>query len=63
MACNNANDTNPAWEDVTDSLEKIYNFKNASKTASTWAIGVKVEVVRGKDAGDSYIDAIGINFR
>lgn len=63
MACNNANDTNPTWEDVTDSLEKIYNFKNTTKTASTWAIGVKVEVVRGKDAGDSYIDAIGINFR
>ena len=63
MACNNANDKNPAWEDVTDSLEKIYNFKNTTKTASTWAIGVKVEVVRGKDAGDSYIDAIGINFR
>lgn len=63
LACNNANDSSPAWEDVTDSLEKIYNFKNTSKTASTWAIGVKVEVVRGKDAGDSYIDAIGINFR
>lgn len=63
LACNNANDTNPTWEDVTDSLEKIYNFKNTTKTASTWAIGVKVEVVRGKDAGDSYIDAIGINFR
>lgn len=63
LACNNANDTKPTWEDVTDSLEKIYNFKNTSKTASTWAIGVKVEVVRGKDAGDSYIDAIGINFR
>ena len=63
LACNNANDKSPAWEDVTDSLEKIYNFKNTTKTASTWAIGVKVEVVRGKDAGDSYIDAIGINFR
>lgn len=63
MACNNANDTKPTWEDVTDSLEKIYNFKNTTKTASTWAIGVKVEVVREKDAGDSYIDAIGINFR
>lgn len=63
LACNNANDTKPTWEDVTDSLEKIYNFKNTKKTASTWAIGVKVEVVRGKDAGDSYIDAIGINFR
>lgn len=63
LACNNANDSSPTWEDVTDSLEKIYNFKNTSKTASTWAIGVKVEVVRGKDAGDSYIDAIGINFR
>lgn len=48
---------------MTGSLEKIYNFKNKTKTSSKWAIGVKVEVTRGKDAKDSYIDAIGVNFR
>ncbi|MDY3922768.1 MAG: hypothetical protein SOZ22_00260 [Ezakiella sp.] len=61
--CNNARDNSPSWEDITESLDKIYNIKNAVKTANTWAIGVKAEVVRGKDAGDSYIEAIGINFR
>lgn len=61
--CNNANDANPTWEEVTDMLDKIYTLKNSNKTANGWAIGVKVEVVRGKDAGDSYLDAIGINYR
>lgn len=61
--CNNANDANPKWEEITDHLEKIYNITNATKTDGKWAIGVKVEVIRGEGAGDSYIDAVGINFR
>lgn len=61
--CNNANDTAPAWEEVTDMLEKIYTIKNTNKTASKWAFGLKVEVVRGKDAGDSYLNAIGYSYR
>ncbi len=61
--CNNANDSSPAWEEITDQLDKIYNIKNTSKTASKWALGVKTEIIRGKDAGDSYLDAVGINFR
>lgn len=61
--CNNANDTAPAWEEVTDMLEKIYTIKNTSKTASKWAFGLKVEVIRGKDAGDSYLNAIGYSYR
>lgn len=61
--CNNANDTNPAWEEVTEMLEKIYTIKNATKTAAKWAFGLKVEVVRGKDAGDSYLNAIGYSYR
>lgn len=61
--CNNAKDSSPSWEVITDSLDKIYNFKNSSKRAGTWCVGVKVEITRGKDAGDSYLDAIGINYR
>lgn len=61
--CNNANDQNPSWEEITDQLDKIYNIKNTSKTGSKWALGVKTEIIRGKDAGDSYLDAVGINFR
>ena len=61
--CNNANDSSPAWEEITDQLDNIYNIKNTSKTAGKWALGVKTEIIRGKDAGDSYLDAVGINFR
>lgn len=61
--CNNANDANPTWEEVTDMVEKIYTIKNTTKTAAKWAFGLKVEVVRGKDAGDSYLNAIGYSYR
>lgn len=61
--CNNANDANPTWEEVTEMMEKIYTLKNDKKTASKWAFGLKVEVVRGKDAGDSYLNAIGYSYR
>ena len=61
--CNNANDTNPTWEEVTDMMEKIYTIKNTAKTAAKWAFGLKVEIVRGKDAGDSYLNAIGYSYR
>lgn len=61
--CNNANDETPTWEEVTDMMEKIYTIKNDKKTAAKWAFGLKVEVVRGKDAGDSYLNAIGYSYR
>lgn len=61
--CNNANDTNPTWEEVTGMMEKIYTIKNTTKTAAKWSFGLKVEVIRGKDAGDSYLSAIGYSYR
>lgn len=61
--CNNANDADPTWEEVTDMLDKIYTIKNTTKTASSWAFGLKVEIVRGKDAGDSYLNAVGYSYR
>lgn len=63
FVCNNANDAAPTWEEVTGMLEKIYTLKNDKKTAEKWAFGIKVEIVRGKDAGDSYLDAIGFSYR
>lgn len=61
---NNANDSTVAWEDISGSPNLIYNFKNTSKTASKWAIGVKIEIVRNKpDASDSYLYGMGVNFR
>ena len=47
--CNNANDANPAWE--TAANETVHNFANTTKTAATWAIGLKIDITR--TAGES----------
>lgn len=39
--CNNYKDTEPTWEPVT--LGQAHTFTNTSKTADTWAVGVKIE--------------------
>ncbi len=39
--CNNYKDTEPTWEPVT--LGQAHNFTNTSKTADTWAVGVKLK--------------------
>lgn len=42
--CNNANDTNPAWE--TAANETVHNFANTTKTAAQWAIGLEIDITR-----------------
>ena len=37
--CNNANDENPTWEDVTSGV--AHTFTNTVKTADKWALGFK----------------------
>ncbi|MGN1307364.1 MAG: DUF6273 domain-containing protein [Faecousia sp.] len=39
-ACNNYNDDTPAWEQVTPG--QAHTFANTTKTADSWAVGVKV---------------------
>lgn len=50
-ACNNYNDTNPTWEDITkESLGKLaYNYKNKTKTASKFYIAIWVKVEKKSD--------------
>lgn len=43
-ACNNYNDSSPAWEAVLDNAE--HTFANATKTASQWAVAVRVTIER-----------------
>ncbi|OPZ65875.1 MAG: hypothetical protein BWY85_00234 [Firmicutes bacterium ADurb.Bin506] len=40
--CNNANDASPTWEAANPGLKHI--FSNTTKTAASWAIGVKVKI-------------------
>ncbi|MDK7354976.1 hypothetical protein QP518_04355 [Peptoniphilus harei] len=52
--CNNALDSSPTWEEVPKDLhDQRYNFKNSSKTADKWAVGVWVRIDRGTAKTDT----------
>lgn len=63
-ACNNGNDANPTWEDVTDKVtgNKKMFFSNKQKTASNWGFNIRVSVERNGAIGECYISSIGGNF-
>lgn len=42
QVCNNFNDASPAWEDTNSGRKHI--FSNTSKTAASWAVGVRVKI-------------------
>jgi hypothetical protein len=62
--CNNGNDASPAWEDATGSVKSdmVHLFSNKSKTATAWAVRIRVTVDRNNSEGSCYISAIGGNF-
>lgn len=62
--CNNAFDTNPSWEDCTSSVisNMVHTFENTTKTASQWAVAIRITVKRNGVSGSCYVDAIGGNF-
>lgn len=62
--CNNGNDDKPTWEDATPSVEslQVHTFDNTVKTASTWAVRVKIVVKRNTGVGACYVSGIGGNF-
>lgn len=64
LVCNNANDASPTWEDATSAVvgNLVHVFTNATKTAATWAVGIKVNVDRGTGSGACYVSGIGGNF-
>ena len=53
FVCNNAYDTSPTWENMTNSVGSslVYNLTNKTKTASNWGLSVKVIVK--KDGGST----------
>lgn len=54
QVCNNYNDASPAWETATVGLKHM--FSNQSKTADSWAVGVRVTIEKtsGWDAISCY---------
>lgn len=62
--CNNAFDSKPTWEDVTNKVkqgQKIF-LTNKSKTASKWGVNIRVSIARNGASGECYISSIGGNF-
>lgn len=57
QACNNANDANPTWENVTTGRKHL--FTNTTKTAATWGVGLKVTLT--KTAGFTTIALYGVS--
>lgn len=61
--CNNAKDATPMWENITAKLGQKHFFANRSKTAASWAFGLRVSLNRGTATGAVWLDYININFR
>lgn len=63
-ACNNGNDVNPTWEDITMFVKSnfAYVFTNNIKTSAEWAVNIKVIISRNNQEGDCYITKIEGNF-
>ena len=63
-ACNNGLDAVPTWEDVTNSyLTRTYHqFVNAVKTATDWALDVRITISANDSLGAILVDGFGFSF-
>lgn len=62
--CNNANDSSPTWEDVTNAVNtgEIYMFTNKSKTAAEWGVQLRFSGSRGTSGEACSLSGIGGTF-
>ena len=62
--CNNGNDAEPTWEDITTKAlnSQKHFFTNQTKTAENWGVKVKVKLLRGSAEGACYVQSVGGNF-
>lgn len=53
--CSNVMDAQPTWETVPEELYgQKYNFRNTSKTAAKWGVGVEIRIDKEKATEESY---------
>ncbi len=63
-ATNNANDSSPVWQDVSDEVKKGTNFVFENKTAANGAaFNFRISVARGASGAGGYIEAISGAFQ
>ena len=62
--CNNGNDAEPTWEDITQKAlnSQKHFFTNDTKTAADWGVKIKVKLLRGSAEGPCYVQSVGGNF-
>jgi len=62
--CNNGNDEEPTWEDITQKVlgNQKHFFQNTTKTAEEWGFNLRVKLERGTATGLVAISSIGGNF-
>lgn len=62
--CNNANDVEPTWEDMTDEFKSMdyYTFQNTEKTSEAFAVALKVEIKANDTMGEIFVASHGFTF-
>ena len=63
-ACNNAFDTSPTWEDITQKFlnREAHTFANKTKTATKWGINIQFEILKGTATEQIIVDGFGFSF-
>lgn len=63
--CNNGNDTEPVWEDVSTVVKSGVNhiFANKTKTADKWKVVIKIHIVRNGTVGDIKLYGVKTTFK
>lgn len=61
---NNANDVRPTWENATTEYNDMdyYEFKNSEKTATDYAVSVRITINANDTLGAIYVDDLGVTF-
>ena len=63
--CNNGNDAEPVWEDISTVVKSGVNhiFANKTKTADKWKVVIKIHIVRNDTVGDIKLYGVKTTFK
>ena len=63
--CNNGNDTEPVWEDISTVVKSGVNhiFANKTKTADKWKVVIKIHIIRNATVGDIKLYGVKTTFK
>lgn len=64
LVCNNGNDEQPTWEDMTTAVKMgtNYVFNNTTKTTELWKVLLQISIMRNSSTGDIKLYGIRTSF-